>query len=169
LSLMGYAGVAEPVLTVNNAAETALFATRADDNSFTRKNSKSEVDAHPGHAYCRTSDGEMYMKTILPSTSAMRISLGDIDTGVNDIEFDVNNISIEYVAGTINYSVAAEYDNAFIEFITPDGRVIARESDIKADGYVHAIEVPDFNGFCIARLKASSSKGSADKSVKYMR
>lgn len=168
LRLLGYAGEEEPVLNVNLPEEFNLYTTRADENGITRKNSTAEVDAHPGHAYCRTGNGELYVKTVLPSAAKMRISLGDIGTGVESIKLDTN-ISLEYVAETLNYSVPAGYDKVSIEYISPDGRILGTVSNLETDGRVHSIAAPEIDGFCIARLKAHSPKGSAEKSVKFMR
>ena len=167
LRLLGYAGEEEPKLNVEGMETVNLLGMRAEGNEIVLKNTPSEVDAHPGHAYCHTDNDELYVKTILPSSAKMKISLGDIDTGIKGVELDAN-VSLEYVAGTLNYSIPAGYDKVMLEYIAPDGRIIGSDATLEADGYVHSLTVPATNGFCIARLKAHSSKGVAEKSVKFM-
>ncbi|MDE6255112.1 MAG: starch-binding protein [Muribaculaceae bacterium] len=168
MRLLGYAGEEEPKLSVEDPEESLNYSTRAAEYELAAKNSPAEVDEHPGHAYCLADNGELYVKTVLPSSSKMKISLGDINTGIGNAMLDTN-LSLEYVAGTLNYSVPADYDKVSIEYIASDGRIIGNVSVLEADGYVHSITVPEIDGFCIARLKAHSSKGMAEKSVKFMR
>ncbi len=168
LRLLGYAGEEEPKLSVDMPEAIDLFSTRSDENMIALKNSKEEVDNHPGHAYCRADNGELYVKTILPSAAKMTVSLGDIGTGVKNISV-ASNLSLEYVANTINYSVPAGYENISIEYVSPDGRILGVVSNLEADGFVHSIAVPEIDGFCIARLKACSENGTAEKTVKFMR
>lgn len=170
MRLFGYAGVESPVLHTEAIAPEGPSLRAATNGGVVieQKNSREEVDSHPNHAFYKSNDGEVYIKTVVPSTSKMHIAFGDISTGLEEMGIN-SGLMIEYVDGAINYLIPDGSYKSVIEFVTVDGRIIGSTSNLMADGYVHSIDIPEIEGFCIARLKSWTSDGVAEKTSKFMR
>ncbi|MDE6717700.1 MAG: DUF5110 domain-containing protein, partial [Muribaculaceae bacterium] len=125
--------------------------------AFELKSNREEVDSHPGHAYCIDDNGELYMKATAPADSKVKITFGNISTGIEAFTSD-KGVTIEYVAGTLNYSLPAGSEGCRIEFYSSDGRKIGISEPLRADGKIHSLQTPEEKGFYIARLKGKSVK-----------
>ncbi|MDE7413010.1 MAG: starch-binding protein [Muribaculaceae bacterium] len=168
LRLFGYNGVETPKLTLGSSFMPQTRAAESDEVELIRKNTREEVDAHEGHAYCLADNGEIYLKSVMPSSSKMTVSLGDISTGVTEIG-ENSALVLEYAGGYVNYSVPEGYNKASIEYISADGRILGRSDSLISDGRVHSLATSDLNGFCIARLSTCVDGKKMEKRIKFMK
>ena len=81
--------------------------------------------------------------------------MGDIPTAIGRVL--ESGVTLAYSGGKLNYSVDKAASEAVIDIYTADGRLLASVEVDDLDGFVHSVEAPAADGFCIARLTARDS------------
>ncbi|MDE6235175.1 MAG: DUF4968 domain-containing protein [Muribaculaceae bacterium] len=125
-----------------------------------KKNSLEEAQNAEGHAIYHDPQKQMlYVKANnIPTTGNIKVVMGDIPTAIDRVL--ESGVTLAYSGGHLNYSVDKAASEAVIDIYTADGRLIASVEVDELDGFVHSVEAPAADGFCIARLTARDSYGN---------